>query len=67
MALASWAPTDVNVQLTVDWRALGIDPAHATIEAPAIDHFQPGRRFGLSDRIPVSPGKGWLLVVRDSR
>ena len=67
VALASWAPTDVNVQLTVDWRALGIDPAHATIEAPAIDHFQPGRRFGLSDRIPVSPGKGWLLVVRDSR
>ena len=65
VAVASWAPTDVNVTLTIDWRALGIDPARAIVEAPAIDEFQPARRFAASETIPVAPGKGWLLVVRE--
>jgi hypothetical protein len=67
IAMASWATGEAEVRLSIDWRALGIDPATATIEAPAIDRFQPGRRFAVGDPIPVAPGKGWLLVLRGAR
>lgn len=65
VALASWAPGDVSVPLAIDWGALGIDPARAQIEAPAIDRFQPARRFAAGEPIPVASGKGWLLVISE--
>ena len=63
VALASWARDPVDVRLAIDWHALGIDPARATITAPAIAGFQPAARSRPADRIPVAPGKGWLLVL----
>jgi hypothetical protein len=63
VALASWAEGDCDVPLAVDWRALGIDPAAATIAAPEIAGFQPARRFAPGEPIAVPRGKGWLLVL----
>ncbi|MFB3854078.1 MAG: glycoside hydrolase domain-containing protein [Vicinamibacterales bacterium] len=63
VALASWAPDKVAVKLEIDWKALGIEPAGATIVAPAIDKFQDAATFAPDAEIPVEPGKGWLLVV----
>jgi hypothetical protein len=65
IALASWATQDTVVRLSVDWKGLRIDPAHATIEAPAIANFQPGRHFVADEAIPVEKGKGWMLIIRD--
>ncbi|HVS97336.1 MAG TPA: glycoside hydrolase domain-containing protein, partial [Puia sp.] len=64
VALASWAPQDTTVRLHIDWQQLGIDPAHAVIEAPAIPNFQPARRFAADEAIPVEKGKGWMLIIR---
>ena len=64
VAIASWAPADTTVRLSIDWASLGIDSAHATIEAPEIKNFQPARHFAPGDAIPVEKGKGWLLVIR---
>jgi hypothetical protein len=64
VALASWAKGPVPVKLAIDWKAIGLDPAKARIEAPAIDKFQDARTFKADEPIPVEPGKGWLLVVR---
>jgi Family of unknown function (DUF6067) len=64
VALASWAQQDTAVRLTIDWKRLGIDPAHAVIEVPEIVNFQPGRTFAVDEAIPVQKGKGWLLVIR---
>jgi len=64
VALASWAEQDTTVTLQIDWGHLGIDPAHATIEAPAIANFQPARRFAPGEAIPVEKGKGWMLIIR---
>jgi len=64
VALASWSGEDATVTLNIDWQKLGIDPGHATIEAPAIANFQPSRRFAPGDPIPVEKGKGWLLIIR---
>jgi hypothetical protein len=64
ISIASWAENDVNVQLKIDWKKLGIDSSHATITAPAIKNFQQQKTFSVSDEIPVEKGKGWLLIVK---
>ncbi|WP_147292873.1 glycoside hydrolase domain-containing protein [Dyella psychrodurans] len=64
IALASWAPDETRVNLHIDWKALGIEPAAATLVAPAIAGFQPAATFKPGDAIPVEPGKGWLLILQ---
>jgi hypothetical protein len=63
IALASWARERAAVSLQIDWGKLGIDPARATLTAPAIAGFQSGRTFEAGEPIPVEPGKGWLILV----
>jgi len=63
IALASWARDTVPAALTMDWRALGLDSTRVRIRAPAISGFQPARTFAVGERVPVAPGRGWLLVV----
>jgi Glycoside hydrolase 123, N-terminal domain len=64
VALASWAKEPVNVHLAIDWKALGLNPSTATLEAPAIENFQEARTFTVDQPIPVEPGKGWLIVIK---
>jgi hypothetical protein len=64
VALASWAAQDTTVTLKIDWAGLGIDSAHATIEAPEIKDFQSARHFAPGDVLPVEKGRGWLLIIR---
>ncbi len=64
VALASWAKEPVSVRLTIDWKALGLDPKTATLEAPAIEKFQDARTFKADGAIPVEPGRGWLVVIK---
>ncbi|MEO8110235.1 MAG: glycoside hydrolase domain-containing protein, partial [Ginsengibacter sp.] len=64
ISIASWADSDVDIQLIIDWKQLGIDPAKATIVAPGIKNFQQGKQFNLNENIPVEKGKGWLLIVK---
>ncbi|RFM30598.1 hypothetical protein DXN05_01550 [Deminuibacter soli] len=62
VAIASWADADTEVQLNIDWKALGIDAAKARITAPAIEGFQQAGDF-TKNALPVAKGKGWLLVI----
>ncbi|SDD20441.1 hypothetical protein SAMN05216464_10154 [Mucilaginibacter pineti] len=64
VSIASWEDGDTDFQLKIDWKKLGIDPSKATITAPEIKSFQPGKTFGLNDKIPVEKGKGWLLIIK---
>lgn len=64
ISLASWADEDTTVKLNIDWKALGIDPAKAKLTAPAIKNFQPEKEFSVTDEIPVSKAKGWLLILK---
>ncbi len=63
IAIASWAPADTTVKLSIDWKSLGIDPARAKLTAPAINNFQPARQFAPTDELPVAKAKGWLLIL----
>ena len=77
IALASWATTLVNCQLKIDFNTLGLDPKTTKLHAPQIldlpsnypksimfpSHYQEHERwFEPSEKIPVEPGKGWLLI-----
>ena len=64
VAIASWAADTVSITPQVDWAALGIDPARATITAPAVGALQDARTIGAGERITLAPGKGILLVIR---
>lgn len=64
VSLASWAADDVAVELKIDWNKLGIDPAKATITAPAINNFQPAKTFAVGEKIMVEKNKGWLLIIK---
>ena len=61
IAVASWAKDTVAVPLRVNWRALGLDSTHVRVTAPGIPGFQLARTFTMGEKIPVAPGKGWLL------
>jgi hypothetical protein len=63
ISVASWAAEDVKVRLSLDWHALGIDPAKAVFMAPEVAEFQPAARFNPNDLITVPKGKGWLLII----
>lgn len=65
ISIASWAAEDTEVQLQINWEALGINPANAVLEAPAVANFQPARTFTPGDKIPVQKNKGWLLVLKN--
>jgi hypothetical protein len=64
ISIASWADSDVKVKLSIDWKKLGIDPSKATITAPEVANFQPAQSFTAKDELPVTKGKGWLLIVK---
>jgi hypothetical protein len=66
IALASWAAEPVQCRLTIDWKALGIDPRKARFSAPAITDFQPGATYQPDDPIPVETGRGWLLILKET-
>jgi hypothetical protein len=66
IALASWDAKKANVSLTVDWKALGLDPRKTTLWAPASAGFQEERVFPAAGTVPVVPGKGWLLIADET-
>lgn len=63
ISVASWAKETKDVQLTIDWKALGIDPAKAKFVMPDIKNFQQGKTLGINDKISIEPMKGVLIVV----
>jgi hypothetical protein len=65
ISIASWAPTEVNVKLFVDWKALGLNPDKVKLTAPPIKKFQEAAIFLPGDNISVEPTKGWLLIAEE--
>ncbi len=63
VSLGSWRDDDVSVRLTIDWKALGLDPARTRIRAPAIRDFQAAATWAPDAGISVPAKKGLLLVL----
>ncbi len=81
LSIASWNPNPVNASLKIDWSALHLDSQKAKIIAPAMPgpndpcrrntdgtpkySFQSGQTFKVGDTIPMTPGRGWLLIISE--
>ena len=63
IAVASWAAVDVNVKLTIDWKALGLKPS-AIAAVPAIKDFQDKQSITLADGFMVPKGKGLIIIIK---
>ncbi len=63
IALGSWATQPVDLKLQVDWHALGIDPATATLEVPEVSTLQYPKSLKVGDPITVPPA-GLVLIIR---
>ncbi len=63
IALAGWNGSPADIRLTIDWKALGLDPSKAMLRAPVISGFQEAAEFRPGDAIRIEPGKGRLLVL----
>ena len=53
----------IKTTLTVDWKALGLDPAKTQWHAPASEGFQKEATFATNEAIPLEPARGWLLIA----
>jgi hypothetical protein len=62
IAVASWAEKDVDVQLDIDWKALGIKP-RALMQIPAIPDYQEEQTLKVKDSLTIPKGKGFLIVI----
>lgn len=66
VALGSWHDEDHTVKLTIDWKALGLNPTRTRLRAPAIEKFQQPATWSPTQPITI-PGKKGLLLVVESR
>ncbi|MHC4604935.1 MAG: glycoside hydrolase domain-containing protein, partial [Planctomycetota bacterium] len=66
IALGNWGAEDTCVRLELNWQKLGLDPAKATLFAPAIDGFQTSAVFRPEDLIPVSSKRGRLIIIDET-
>ena len=64
VSVGNFSSKDKTVRLEIDWKALGIDPAKATVTAPAIHNFQDETTFRPDAPLTVGGKRGWTLVIR---
>jgi len=65
ISIASWAKEKTDIKLAIDWNSLGISPEKAILTAVEAKDFQPSATFNPGQEIPVEPGKGWLLILKE--
>jgi hypothetical protein len=66
VSLASWATNRISLHLQIDCACLGLSSDKARLYAPDIPNYQASTEFQLGDPIPVEPGKGCLLILRQA-
>jgi hypothetical protein len=64
VSVASWATDTARVTLAVDWKALGLDPARATLALPAVRGLQEARTLRPGEPLVIAPNKGALVVIK---
>ncbi len=67
IAYASWAKNEARVTLKVNWNKLGMEPENVQITAPAIENFQPGKKYANLTGLKVPVGGGGIILVKKQR
>lgn len=66
ISVASWANDPVKCRLKINWEALGLDRSKVLLQAPGIADFQPEASFDPNEALPIEPGKGCLLILKET-
>ncbi|MCY1721805.1 DUF6067 family protein [Prolixibacteraceae bacterium Z1-6] len=65
IAVATWAESDDEVKLDINWETIGLKRSKAELYAPAIDGYQDENKWAPNEKIIVPKGKGFLIIVRE--
>ncbi len=63
LAIANWGAQAAEVTPQIDWQALGLDPAKASLYAPPIEGVQQEALWKPGDPMEILPNKGYFLVI----
>jgi hypothetical protein len=61
LAVGNFSAKPVQTKLAIDWKALGLDPARASLYAPAMENFQPTALLRSDAPIALAPKRGLAL------
>jgi len=65
LAIGNWGK-ETQVNLSIDWKSLGLNPNKVTITAPEIKKFQDATTFAVDQSITVPANRGWLIIVKST-
>ena len=69
IAVASWSKQTEQVELMVDWKKIGINPAKATATLPAMNGFQNAAKLkinnGKIEPVSIEKGKGMIVWIKE--
>ena len=63
VVVASWAGTASTVNLNIDYKALGLDPARVRWTKPNIEGIQKGETIPANSPLELSPNGGAFLLI----
>jgi hypothetical protein len=64
ISIGNFDDKDQTIRLSIDWKALGLDPSKTVIMAPEVKDFQTARTFAMNEPIVVKSKEGWLLILK---
>lgn len=65
ISIGNFDDKDQDIKLTINWKALGLNPENVTLRAPEVKDFQAATTFDVNSIIPVKSKQGWLLILQD--
>jgi len=70
ISIASWAETDTQVNIKIDWEKLGLDPNKCTVYLPAVKNFQNKSVLTIKNKsiesIYIEKAKGVALIIKET-
>ncbi|MFH0760371.1 MAG: glycoside hydrolase domain-containing protein [Bacteroidota bacterium] len=63
ISIGNFGDQNQNINLIINWKALGLNPDKCRMYAPAVENFQPARELQTGEEIPVEARKGWLIFL----
>jgi len=66
IAMANWSDKPVQCRLTIDFAALGIDPAKARIRVGVIEGMQGEAVYKADDAVPIAGSQGLQVILEET-
>lgn len=63
IAVGNFDAKDHDINLSIDFKALNLNPKKVTMIAPEVSEFQPMTTFAVGAPLPVKAKQGWLIEL----